>query len=300
DLQELRDENLITALHMRYQKRGGIAYHHIANNYIALFSTFIPCGVWEAVAIIEGLLKNESDLQPKKIHADTQGQSTIVFALAYLLGFKLMPRIRNWKDYNFYRPDKNAKYKHIDPLFDTAIDWKLIEACWQDMMQVVLSIKSGKISSMLLLRKLGSYSRKNKLYYALQELGRAIRTQFLLEYISDIEMREAITETTNKVESYNKLSDWVSFGSEILVASNDEEEMEKAIKHRGLLTDAVILQNIVDITATGGQLKTEGHDIAKEDFDITSPYLTGHIMRFGFYTVDLGNVPENVDKAVLW
>lgn len=300
DLQELREENLITALHMRYQKRGGIAYHHVANNYIALFSTFIPCGVWEAVAIIEGLLKNESDLQPKKIHADTQGQSTIVFALAYLLGFKLMPRIRNWKDYNFYRPDKNAKYKHIDPLFDTAIDWKLIEACWQDMMQVVLSIKAGKISSMLLLRKLGSYSRKNKLYYALQELGRAIRTQFLLEYISDIEMREAITETTNKVESYNRLSDWVSFGSEILVASNDEEEMEKAIKYRGLLTDAVILQNIVDITATGGQLKTEGHDIAKEDFDITSPYLTGHIMRFGVYTVDLGNVPKSVDKTTLW
>ena len=300
DLQELREENLIAALHMRYQKKGGIAYHHIANNYIALFSTFIPCGVWEAVAIIEGLLKNESDLQPKKIHADTQGQSTIVFALAYLLGFKLMPRIRNWKDYNFYRPDKNAKYKHIDPLFDTAIDWKLIEACWQDMMQVVLSIKAGKISSMLLLRKLGSYSRKNKLYYALQELGRVVRTQFLLEYISDVEMREVITATTNKVESYNRLSDWVSFGSEILVESNDEEEMEKAIKYRGLLTDAVILQNIIDITATGGQLKTEGHDIAKEDFDITSPYLTGHIMRFGVYTVDLGNVPKNIDRTVLW
>jgi TnpA family transposase len=300
DLQELREENLIAALHMRYQKRGGIAYHHIANNYIALFSTFIPCGVWEAVAIIEGLLKNESDLQPKKIHADTQGQSTIVFALAYLLGFKLMPRIRNWKDYNFYRPDKNAKYKYIDPLFDTAIDWKLIEACWQDMMQVVLSIKAGKISSMLLLRKLGSYSRKNKLYYALQELGRAIRTQFLLEYISDVEMRETVTETTNKVESYNRLSDWVSFGSETLVESNDEEEMEKAVKYRGLLTDAVILQNIIDITATGGQLKTEGHDIAKEDFDITSPYLTGHIMRFGVYTVDLGNIPKNVTRSVLW
>ena len=31
---------------------GGIAYHHIANNYIALFSTFIPCGVLEAVEII--------------------------------------------------------------------------------------------------------------------------------------------------------------------------------------------------------------------------------------------------------
>ena len=57
------------------------------------FSHFIPCGVWEAVYILDGLLKNSSDIQPDTIHADTQGQSTPVFALAYLLGIKLMPRI---------------------------------------------------------------------------------------------------------------------------------------------------------------------------------------------------------------
>jgi|ERR1035438_3325167 hypothetical protein len=65
---------------------GGITYHHIADTYIALFTHFIACGVWEAVYIIEGLLKNESELQPTTIHADTQGQSFPVFSLAHLLG----------------------------------------------------------------------------------------------------------------------------------------------------------------------------------------------------------------------
>ena len=51
--------NLIAKFHVRYGKKGGIAYHHVADNYIALFSTFIPCGVWEAVAIIQGLLQNK-------------------------------------------------------------------------------------------------------------------------------------------------------------------------------------------------------------------------------------------------
>jgi hypothetical protein len=161
------------------------------------------------------------------------------------------------------------------------------------MMQVVLSIKAGKITSTLLLRKLGSYSRKNKLYFALQELGRVVRTQFLLEYISDVELRGIITATTNKVESYNKLSDWMSFGSKVLTESNDEDEIEKAIKYRGLLTDALVLQ-------TGGQLKAEGYDIEKEDYDITSPYLTGHIMRFEVYIVDLVTIPKNIDKTTLW
>jgi len=52
-------------------------------------------------------LKNTSDIQPDTLHADTQGQATPVFALAYLLGIKLMPRIRNWKELVFYRPSRD-------------------------------------------------------------------------------------------------------------------------------------------------------------------------------------------------
>ncbi len=303
NLRELREENLIAEFHVRYGKKGGIAYHHVADNYIALFSTFIPCGVWEAVSIIEGLLQNKSDIQPDTIHADTQGQSTVVFAVAYLLGFKLMPRIRNWDDLKFFRPSKKTTYTNIDSLFSDVIKWDLIETHWQDMMQVVLSIKAGKISSTTLLRKLGNYSRKNKLYLALQELGRVLRTQFLLEYISDVALRETITEKTNKVEAYNALSEWVSFGSRHLVASNDEEEMEKAIKYNDILTDSIILQNIVDETNIIGQLKNDGHNIKKEDAGFLSPYLTGHIKRYGDYIVDMSRVPKDITVSrslVLW
>jgi len=66
--------------------------------------------------------------------------------LAHLLGIKLMPRIRNWKDLIFYRPTKEAHHHHLMPLFNKGyIDWALIEMHWQDMMQVVLSIKAGKV-----------------------------------------------------------------------------------------------------------------------------------------------------------
>ena len=110
-------DNLLAESHIRYGGYGGIAYHHVADNYIALFSHFIPCGVWEAVYIIEGLLKQRSDADPDSIHADTQGQSYPVHALAHLFGFELLPRIRNWKDLIFYRPDPHSRYRHIDALF---------------------------------------------------------------------------------------------------------------------------------------------------------------------------------------
>ena len=70
----LRENNLLGSQHIRYGAYGGIAYHHIADNYVALFTTFIPCGVWEAVHILDGLLKNRSTIQPDTLHADTQGE----------------------------------------------------------------------------------------------------------------------------------------------------------------------------------------------------------------------------------
>lgn len=45
-----------------------------------------------------------------------------------MLGFELLPRIRNWHDLTFYRPDAATRYEHIDALFgDDVIDWDLID-----------------------------------------------------------------------------------------------------------------------------------------------------------------------------
>lgn len=295
---ELYEENLLSEYHIRYGGYGGIAYHHVADSYVALFSHFIPCGTWEAIYIIDGLLKNQSDIQPRTIHADTQGQSTPVFALAYLLGIKLMPRIRNWSDLNFYRPDKSVIYEHINSLFKEAIDWSRIANHWQDILQVVLSIQKGKISSSVLLRKLGTYSRKNRLYQAFQELGRVVRTVFLLQYISDLKLRQQITAATNKVESYNGFSKWFFFGGEGIIANNDPEEQEKIIKYNDLIANAVIFHNAVDLSEILRDLKREGYLVMKEDVAAISPYITSHIKRFGDYLIDLEQVPRDLDELL--
>ena len=91
-------------------------------------------------------------------------------------------------------------------------------------MRVVLSIKVGKILPSTLLRKLGNYSRKNKLYAAFQELGRVIRTIFLLEYLADLALRQGVTSSTTKVERYNQFTDWVTFGGEALLTVLEVEE----------------------------------------------------------------------------
>lgn len=48
-----------------------------------------------------------------------------------------------------------------------------------------------------ILRRLGTYSRQNRLYFAVRELGRAVRTTFLLRYVGSVDLRQMIGAVTN-------------------------------------------------------------------------------------------------------
>jgi TnpA family transposase len=89
---------------------------------IALFTSFIPSGVWEAVHILDGRLKNRSEIQPDTLHAETQGQTEPVFGLCRLLGIKSKPRMCGISDVTFYRPAKSIRYGHIYALFTGDVD----------------------------------------------------------------------------------------------------------------------------------------------------------------------------------
>jgi TnpA family transposase len=272
-------DNLLAETSIRYGGVGGIAYHYISDTYVALFSRFIPCGVWEAVHLIEGLLANESDIQPSTVHADTQGQSAPVFALATV-------------------------YPHTDALFGergrNVIDWKLIERHWQDLMQVAISISEGRLSSATLMRRLRSNSRKNRIYKVFREVGRSVRTVALLRYLADPHLRARITAATNKVESYNGFSHWLGFGNNGILASNDPAEQEKQIKLNTLLANLVIFHNAIDIMDVVRSLAAEGWLITADQLGTMSPYLRAHISRFGAWaTDDLARRPEAFNPVLV-
>jgi TnpA family transposase len=255
--------------------------------YIALFSHFIPCGVWEAVYILDGLLKNKSEIQPDTLHADTQGQSAPVFGLAHLLGIELMPRIRNWKDLAFFRPSKESHYHHLDSLFTETVNWPLIENMLPDMFRIALSIKAGRIAASTILRKLGTYSRTNRLYLAFRELGQVIRTIFLLRFLSNPRLRRMIHSATNKSEKFHHFLKWVFFGGEKIIAENDREAQRKVIKYNQLVANCVVFHNVCTLTRVLDQMTKEGSEINVGALGKMSPYLTKHINRFGHYQLDL-------------
>ena len=119
-----------------------------------------------------------------------------------------------------------------------------------------------------------------------------MRTIFLLQYLADRELRQQITEMTNKVESYNGFAQWIFFGSEGILAENDPEEQEKLIKYNDLVANALIFQNVVEVSRILHELMAEGYPVKREDVAALSPYLTRHIKRFGGYFIDLSVLPQ--------
>lgn len=166
---------------------------------------------------------------------------------------------------------------------------------------MAVSIKTGKITASTILRRLGTASRKNKLYFAFRELGRVIRTMFLLRYIDSAEIRQMITAATNKSEEFNNFAQWAFFGGQGIIAENLRHEQEKVIGYNHLVANMVILHNVEHMTRAIGQLQVEGHDITPEVLAGLSPYRTAHINRFGDYTVDLTRavVPHDASRRLL-
>jgi TnpA family transposase len=295
---ETFEDNLLAEHHIRYGKTGGIAYRHIADNYIALFSRFIACGTYEATYILDALMQNLSDLQPKRVHADTHGQSAAVFGLAYLLGIELMPRIRRWRKLKLYRAERDKRYARIDALFSGTVNWSLIREHYAIFMQLALAIQSGTLAPSAVLARINSYSTRNRFAQALQELGVAVRTKFLLEWIMDDSMRRTVHNCTTKIERHHRFAKYLSFGGEGYLRTNEPADQEKAIVYNELVANAVVLQNVVDQTHVLHQLKAEGVAISPGDLAFLSPYATSNLKRFGDYPTNLMPDPVPMMRAL--
>jgi len=298
---DVHEQNLLSEYHIRYVGWGGIGYYHVSDAYIALFSSFVACGVWEAVYILDGLLENRSEIRPDTLHTDTQGQSEPVFGLAYLLAIQLMPRIRNWKDLTLYEPTERfavEQLAHLRELFTDTIDWPLIKTHLPDILRVAISISQGKIRSSTILRKLGTYSRKNKLYVAFRELDRVVRTVFLPHFIGDEGLRRTIHAATNTSEAWNAFVQWVAFGGEGVVRQNNREEQRKIIRYNHLVANLVVFHNVVSMTRVLQELIDERYAVTPEIIARLSPYKTEHINRFGNYELRFDHVPPPVTEEL--
>ena len=83
-------------------------------------------------------------------------------------------------------------------------------------------------------RRLNSYSQQRSLYRALKGFGKIIKSIFILRYIDEVELRQAIERQLNKIEHAHRFARAVSVGNprEFIQAEKQEQEIAEGCKRR--------------------------------------------------------------------
>jgi hypothetical protein len=66
-----------------------------------------------------------------------------------------------------------------------------------------------------------------------------------------------------------------------------------------IATHARDMIQVVDMTAVLSSMAADGHTVTPDLVACASPYIRGHILRFGQYALDMGDTPPPLDPQPL-
>ncbi|WP_339167699.1 Tn3 family transposase [Brevibacillus sp. FSL L8-0520] len=282
------DQNLMTEWHIRYRGRGVMIYWHVEKNSTCIYSQLKSCSSSEIAAMIEGLLRHCTDMEVEKNYVDSHGQSEVAFAFCHLLGFQLMPRLKAIHSQKLYRPEPGMTdaYPHLQPVLTRPINWELIRQQYDQMVKYATALRLGTAETEAILKRFTRNNLKHPPYQALGELGKAVKTIFLCNYLHSEELRLEINEGLNVVENWNSANSFIFYGKGGEIATNRMEDQEMAVLSLHLLQNCLVYINTIMFQNILSEKKW--FDLmTPEDFRALTPLIYTHVNPYGTFRLDM-------------
>jgi TnpA family transposase len=213
-----------------------------------------------------------------------------IFGIFHLLGYQFSPRIADVGGARFWRVDGKADYGVLDDLAANRINLKLVVEQWDDLLRLAGSLKLGVVRAGGLTRTLQTNDRPTRLARALQELGRVVKTLYLLRYIDDESYRRRILQQLNRHEGRHRLARTIFHGKRGELRQRYREGQEDQLGALGLITNVVVLWNTVYMDAALARLRADGFDVRQEDVARLTPLGHNHINMLGRYAFTLPDI----------
>lgn len=264
-------------------------YSFVADNYAPFYSMPIECTDRDAGFLLDGLLYNESDLELEEHYTDTHGYTEINFAAFAMLGRRFCPRIRGIQKQRLYRLDVGRNYGPLSILVgraDRTINPQVIAEQWDRMGQFYASLECGHTTASVALKRLASCTAKNRFYRANRDLGRIFKTEFLLSYLSEPQLRSRIRRGLLKVEQLHALARDVYYGRRGRINARELHEQMNSCSCLTLILACVIYWQAKEISRVVRCCNPEEDNIDVTLLDHVSPIEWDNVTLYGQYVLD--------------
>ncbi|MDM5155016.1 transposase [Bacillus sp. DX1.1] len=223
--------------------RGVTYYNYTSDQFTGLHGIVIPGTIRDSLRLLELVLEQSTELQPKEIMTDTAGYSDIIFGLFALLGYQFSPKIADIGSSRFWRIDGNADYGNLNAISKNKIRIDLILRYWDDFMRIAGSLQLGTVNPTQLIKALQRGGKPTMLGRSIGEFGRIFKTKHNLLFITDPAYRRKILTQLNRGESRHSLARAVMYGKKGSVYQNYREGQEDQLGALGLIVNAIVVWN---------------------------------------------------------
>lgn len=263
-------------------------YWHVEKNSTCIYSQLKTCSSSEVAAMIEGVLRHCTNMQVKKNYVDSHGQSEVAFAFCHLLGFQLMPRLKRINIQKLYRPQTGEPdaYPNLQKILTRPIKWDLIRQQYDQMVKYATALRLGTAETEAILKRFTRNPLQHPTYQALAELGKAVKTIFLCQYLHSEAVRREVNEGLNVVEHWNSVNDFIFYGKGGEFATNQLENQELSVLSLHLLQICLVYINTLMIQRVLQEKHWSGK-LTLEDQRALTPLIYTHVTPYGTFRLDM-------------
>ncbi len=154
------------------------------------------------------------------------------------------------------------------------------------MIKYATALRVGTAETESILKRFTRNNLKHPTYQALSDLGKAVKTIFLCEYLHFEELRREIHEGLNVIENWNSANNFIFYGRGREISTNSIEDQEVTALSLHLLQNCLGYINTLMIQRILSESKWFNL-MTTEDFRALTPLIYNHVNPYGTFRLDM-------------